>query len=368
MNHSDNEFSQKLRKYISDLDDYSTEVLFREYTDRTVKYLKILFRKKCEEKGADGYEGIEFRNLFEIYCIKCHFQSDYWIFHDYMPIFKNLFSEIIDGELSKEEIEIMWHGHNSGRWFSFVLRGNEELQESPSWEKMKDDLIESIIIHPVLDDEEEKMACEIAEKYRLITLPIYVQERCVLAGLKLPSFDLATEMVYSFSLLFSHDYGNILESSGKTNDLSIVKGAILPYIKFMGYSLCGRQTDDNSHIIEADDEIDFYERNKDVFIKLLDASFFNYYLYRYSGLKGYQKSNYLEAVKLLYFESLQALAPQLADINLNDERELIVTVFAEKADCYTHIFAVFLQGLQGKEVRIRDENATVFPLLSHFGL
>lgn len=358
------DISKELRKYISNLDDYKVNALLRNYTDKSVKYLKLLFRDECKKVGSVEYEGVEFVNLFELYCLKCYFLADYWIFKEHTPQFKSVFMDIIENEMTKEEIEIMWYGHYVGNWFSFAPRLKEKFQTMPSSDKMMDDLVESIIMHPVLDEDEEQATRVIAERYRLVTLPIYVQEKCVMAGLKLPSISLASEMVNAFATLFNNDYGNILEPTGQTCNLSMVEGAILPYIKFMGYSLCGRQEDDYP-AIESDDETSFYEQNENVFIKLLDTSFYNYYLYRYSSLSGYQRNNYIDAVKLLFFETLQDLAPQLDDVNLNDERKLIVTVFAEKADCYTHMFALYLQGIQGKEMRIRDEFATTFPLISH---
>lgn len=357
------QFSLKVKEYISNLDAYKTEVLLRDYTDKSVKYLKHLFKEECSKIGTVESEGVECINLFELYCIKCYFPAVYWIFNDHLPKLKQIFVEIIQRELSKEEIEIMWHGHYRGHWFSFAPNKRNEIQ-STSFEQMVDDLAESIIMHPALDDDEEKNANEVAERNRLLTLPIFVQERCVLEGLKLPSFALATEMVSAFALLFNNEQGDIWKTTGKTYNLSIAEGSIIPYIKFIGYSVCGRKSDDDSPTIEDDETIVFYEKNKEIFIKLLDASFHNYYLYRYNSLSGYRKNNYLDAVKLLYFETLQELGPQLDDVKLGEERELVITVFAEKADCYTHIFAVYLQGLQGKEVRIRNEIATVFPLLS----
>ena len=160
----------------------------------------------------------------------------------------------------------MWYGHYQGRWLSFAPHDRAEAQTKPSLNKMISDLAESIIMHPVLDDNEERVARAAAERNRLLTLPIYVQERCVWEGLTLPSLALATKMVNVFSILFNNDYGNILETKENPHNYGIALGAIIPYIKFIGYSVCGRQPDDDSPTIEEDEEIAFYEQNKDVFI------------------------------------------------------------------------------------------------------
>ena len=359
-----NNFSVELKNHISNLDDYRTERLLRDYTDKVVKYLKLLFIEECKKVGPVEVGGIEVSDLFELYCIKCYFLADYWIFHEHLPKIKKIFVEIVERELSEEEIEIMWYGHYIGKWYSFAPHGREEVKAIPSLKQMISDLAESIIMNPVLEDNEEQMAHEVAERNRILTLSIYVQERCVWEGLTLPSLTLAIKMVEAFACLFNDDYGNILETEGKIHNYDIVQGAIIPYIKFMGYSVCGRKSDDDSPTIEGE-EIDFFEQNSAVFIKLLDASFYNYYLYSYSSLSDIRRKNYLDAVKWLFFETLQDFGPQLDDIDLNNERNLIITTFAEKADCYTHIFAIYLQGLQGKGVRIREEIASVFPLIAH---
>ncbi len=363
MGYEGSEFSNELKKYISKLDAYTTDELLRSYTDRTVKYLKQLFKEKCKIIGPVEYEDVDIDNLYEVYCIKCCYPITKFIFQEHLPKFKSIFLDIIDNELLTEEIEIMWYGHNSGHWFSFIMHSTEKLKTSPLLEKMKDDLAESIVVEPALEDDEKELFRAVAERNRCVTLPIYIQERCVLEGLKLPSFSLAYKMTEAFALLFNNDYGNIYESTGHNYDLSIIEGAIIPYIKFIGCNVCGRQPGDETHIIESEDEIEFYEKNKNILIKILDTSFYNYYLYRYNALTGYRKNNYLETVKFLFSETLQDLGPQIEGFNLIDDRELIITTFAENADCYTHIYAVFLMGLQGKELRIRDELATVFPLM-----
>ena len=70
------------------------------------------------------------------------------------------------------------------------------------------------------------------------------------------------------------------------------------------------------------------------------------------------KKNFLHAVKYVFFETLQELGPELYEVNLVDESDLIINTFTELADHYTHIFALFLMGINGKEFRIRNEFST----------
>lgn len=49
MNCECQDISKELRKYISRLDEHKLNTLLRDYTDKTVKYLKILFQDECKK-------------------------------------------------------------------------------------------------------------------------------------------------------------------------------------------------------------------------------------------------------------------------------------------------------------------------------
>ncbi len=366
MNPKSKDTGKELKKYLLGMENSEIDFLLSRAAKRAADGLVPKIREECRKSEVINHEGVACRNLFDLYCVNFRYRDPLGEFWEELEKIRWLAMDVISRELMQSEIELLWFGNYCGDWYSFYHKRKEDCEVVPEREEMLGNLADDLFMAPLyLKEELAQMFLEGSERNRRLALTMFMKIECVMDEIKMPSFSLAYDMLEAIAIaigVLDETHIDILQSTGNPEDLIRAEERIAPYIKFIRHVIHGPM-EKEAPPEEAFDEAMFYEELKDKLIQILDASFHNYYLYRYAGLTEEEKRPFLAGVKFLYQETLRELQPQLMESNLYEETRLILMTFAEKADCCTHVLAVYFSGLMGRELRIRDETATIFPTM-----